>query len=84
MEVTENDAMAAVKSWPRCFPDCRLRHLKPSLRDSGLLVGWVWSGRRLGSIAERALICKWASTKRLAVAWRIILPIAETMRGGGE
>jgi len=62
-EVTKNEALAAVKSWPRRFPDRRLRRLKSLLWDSGLLVGWVGeTGRRLSNIAERALICRWAST----------------------
>ena len=77
IEVTENDAMAA--------PFSRLTPTALKSHHCGIAdCLWAGSGRRLGSIAERALICKWASTKRLAVAWRIILPIAETMRGGGE
>jgi hypothetical protein len=62
-EVTKNETLAVVKSWPRRFPDRRLRYLKSLLWDSGLLVGWVGeTGRRLSNIAERALICRWAST----------------------
>jgi RNA-directed DNA polymerase len=54
-------ALDALRAWPRRLPRRRLPALKPVLWRSGLPVAWiVETGRRLGTIAERALHCRWA------------------------
>jgi hypothetical protein len=54
-------ALDALRAWPRRVPRRRLPALKPVLWRSGLPVAWIGeTGRRLGTIAERALHCRWA------------------------
>ncbi len=54
-------ALDALRAWPRRVPRRRLPALKPILWRSGLPVAWIGeTGRRLGTIAERALHCRWA------------------------
>ena len=53
-------ALDALRAWPRRVPRRRLPTLKPVLWRSGLRVAWIGeTGRRLGTIAERALHCRW-------------------------
>ncbi|MCK5681245.1 hypothetical protein KAI46_10600, partial [bacterium] len=51
---------ANVPALPRRFPDRRLSYVKSILWQSGHRVAWIKeTGRRLCSIAERALACRW-------------------------
>jgi RNA-directed DNA polymerase len=54
-------ALDALRAYPRRVPRRRLPALKLVLWRSGLPVAWTdETGRRLGTIAERALHCRWA------------------------
>jgi hypothetical protein len=54
-------ALDALRAWPRRVPRRRLSTFKPVLWRGGLPVAWIGeTGRRLGTIAERALHCRWA------------------------
>jgi hypothetical protein len=54
-------ALEALRAWPRRVPRRRLPALQSVLWRSGLPVAWIGeTGRRLGTIAERALHCRWA------------------------
>jgi hypothetical protein len=57
-----SSALAAIENWPRRFPRRRLRSLERLLWNSDLPVAWIGeTGRRPGSIAERALVRRWAA-----------------------
>jgi hypothetical protein len=57
----EAAAPDALRAWPRRLSRRRLPALKSVLWRSGLPVAWIGeTGRRPGTIAERALHCRWA------------------------
>lgn len=52
----------SISDWPNRFPHGRMRRVKAMLWKSNLPVAWIGeTGRRLSNIAERALVCRWAS-----------------------
>jgi hypothetical protein len=58
--MADNAEGRAIFPWPRRVPQRRLPALKSVLWRSGLPVAWIGeTGRRLGTIAERALQCRW-------------------------
>lgn len=64
--ITEGVSAAAIKAWPRRFRLGLLPSLKRLLWTSDLPVAWIdETGRRPGSIAERALVRRWSPAGEL-------------------